>query len=163
MEDKDLSNYLINKNGEIINTKYNNRKVKSFVNENKYLSVYLYYDTKNKKSFQLHRLVAIIFLENGVKYYNDHDYVVNHKDKNRKNNNIENLEWITQKENTIHGCGKNVAQIDIKTNKILKIYNTITDAYKELNKPWNSLISKVCLGQKGRKSIYGYKWKHIEE
>lgn len=163
IDNKDFSNYLINQNGEIINTKYNNRKVKSFIEENGYLTVHLYYDNKNKKFFKLHRLVAKIFLDNGDKYYNNDNYVVNHKDKNKLNNDINNLEWITQKENTIHGKGKKIAQINIKTNETIKLFDTITDAYKELNKPWNSLISKVCLGQKARNSIYGYKWKYVEE
>jgi len=163
IEDKDFSTYLINEQGVIINTKYNNRKVKTFINDNGYLDVHLYYTTKNKFKFKLHRLIAKIFLDNDNKYYNNNNYVVNHKDKNKLNNNINNLEWITQKENTIHGKGKKIAQIDIKTNETIKIYDSITDAYKELNKPWNSLISKVCLGKKGRNSIYGYKWKYIEE
>lgn len=163
IEEKDFTNYLINKNGDIINKKYNNRKIKTFINENGYLTADLYYESKNKKQFQLHRLIAKLFLENSDKYYNDNNYVVNHKDKNKQNNSIENLEWITKKENTIHGKGKKIAQINIETNETIKIFDTITDAYKELNKPWNSLISKVCLGKKGRNSIYGYKWKYVEE
>jgi len=162
IDNLDFSNYKINKNGEIINTNYNNRKVKCF-GDKEYFTVYLFYEEKKKKSFRLHRLLSKIFLKNGDKYYNDKNYVVNHKDKNKRNNNINNLEWITSKENTIHGRGKKIAQINIETNEIIKIFKTITNAYEELGKPWNSLISKVCLGQKGRNSIYGYKWKYIEE
>ena len=93
INENDFSNYLINIQGIIINTKYNNRKIKIFTNENNYKCIYLY--NNNGK----------IFLENGDYYYYN-NYIINHKDKNRSNNNIENLEWITQKENTIHGCGK---------------------------------------------------------
>ena len=69
---------------------------------------------------------------------------------------------ITQKENTVHGCGRKIAKINKDTNEIIKTYNSITEAYEELNKPWNSLISKVCNGEKGRKTIYGFKWKYID-
>ena len=45
----------------------------------------------------VHRLVAQALL-------GDHKgLVVNHKDGNRYNNNLENLEWITQRENVLHG------------------------------------------------------------
>lgn len=161
VNDKDLSNYAINKKGIIINTKYNNRIVKQFVNESKYKNVYLYYESKKKIVLFVHRILGKIFLKNGNKYYNDNNYVINHKDKNRVNNNLDNLEWVTQKENTIHGCARKIIQIDKDTNKTIKIYNTIRDAYKELGKPWNSLICKVCSCEKGRKTIYGFKWKYV--
>jgi len=40
--------------------------------------------------YTLHRLVATYFLENGNKYFNDDNYFINHKDKNKLNNNILN-------------------------------------------------------------------------
>lgn len=49
------------------------------------------------KSYLVHRLVAVAFLENeSVKPY------VNHIDGNRANNNVNNLEWVTPEENTYH-------------------------------------------------------------
>ena len=49
------------------------------------------------KTFTVHRLVSIAFLEaNKTKTY------VNHKDSNKQNNNVNNLEWCTPKENTHH-------------------------------------------------------------
>ena len=74
-------------------------------------------------------MLGKLFLKDGDKYYNDSKYVINHKDENKKNNNINNLEWITHIENTNYSCAKKVAKIDINTNKIIKIYNSITDAY----------------------------------
>ena len=158
----DFSNYYIIKEGIIINSKYKNRKIKNFINANGYYCVYLYYENNKKINIPLHRLIAKFYLENGHTYFNDNNYIVNHIDKNRLNNNISNLEWITQKENIIHGCGRKIAKINKDTNEVIKTYSNITDAYKELNKPWNSLISKVCNGEKGRKTIYGFKWKYID-
>jgi hypothetical protein len=162
ISDYNFANYYINKEGIVVNTQYKNRKIKNFVNANGYKCVFLYYENNKKIQYLLHRLVAKYYFNNGNKKFNDNKYIVNHKDKDRLNNDISNLEWITQKENTIHGCGKKIAQIDLKTNNTIKFFNTIADAYRELNKPRNSLISKVCLNQKGRKSIYGYKWKYVE-
>ena len=163
IDDNDFSNYYINKEGKIINNKYKNRSVKLFTNANGYEVVYLYFSNKEKKHFRVHRLLGKLFLKNGNKYYNDSKYVVNHKDENKKNNKINNLEWVTYKENTNHSCAKKVAKIDINTNKIIKIYNSITDAYKDIGQKRSSLISKVCIGkEKGRKTIYGFKWKYVE-
>ena len=157
-----FSNYYINKEGIIINAKYKNRKIKKFINANSYNCVYLYYENNKKIQYPLHRLIAKCYLENGNTYFNDNNYVVNHLDKNRLNNTISNLEWITQKENIVHGCGRKIAKINKDTDEVIKTYNSIIEAYKELNKPWNSLISKVCNGEKGRKTIYGFKWKYID-
>lgn len=55
---------------------------------------------------------------------------------------------------------RKVAQIDVKTDKILNIYDSISDACKAINKPaGDSHISAVCKGK--RITAYGYKWKYI--
>ncbi len=61
--------------------------------QNRYLAVCLY---KNGKSedFRIHRLVALHFIPNPNNLPSVH-----HKDKNGKNNNVENLEWVNQKQN----------------------------------------------------------------
>jgi hypothetical protein len=159
INNKNYSNYYINSNGVIINIKYNNRKIKNFTNANNYKCCHLYYDSGKKTQMLVHRLLGKIFLQDGDEKFNNIKYVINHKDQNRCNNKLSNLEWITQKKNTIHGRGKKIGKIDKKTNKLIKIYNSITEAYEELDKPWNSLISKVCMGK--RKTIYGYKWKYM--
>ena len=70
--------------------------IKPYKNEKGYLKVGL---TQNGKclKFRVNRLVAQAFIPNP---YNLPQ--VNHKDGNKANNSFTNLEWITNKDNTIH-------------------------------------------------------------
>ena len=61
------------------------------------MSVGLYKDGKVKQ-FCVHKLVAMAFIPNPNNFT-----VVDHLDGNKRNNCVENLEWVTQKEN-VHRC-----------------------------------------------------------
>ena len=62
-----------------------------------YYQVTLIKDGK-KKHYRVHRLVASAFLENPFNYTD-----VNHKDENKTNNHVDNLEWCTRKYNNNYG------------------------------------------------------------
>ena len=65
-------------------------------NGNDYLVVSLSYNNKRKNHY-IHRLVAEHFIDNPYEYSQ-----VNHKDYNKRNNNVNNLEWCTAKYNRIY-------------------------------------------------------------
>ena len=71
--------------------------LKPFYNMDGYLNVELR-DSKSRKTISVHRLVAIAFVPNPL-----NKPQVNHIDEVKTNNNISNLEWVTQKENMNHG------------------------------------------------------------
>lgn len=88
-------NYLITKCGRIYNSQRNNFLTPS-KSEGGYMFVGLS-DGKKRTTFSVHRLVAILFLENPNNYPE-----VNHIDFDKTNNNVENLEWITRSDNMKH-------------------------------------------------------------
>jgi hypothetical protein len=62
-----------------------------------YLQVSIGVDRRSQKNVGIHRLVALAFLPNP-----EGKLVVNHKDRNRQNNELLNLEWVTVAENVQH-------------------------------------------------------------
>lgn len=75
-----------------------NKEVKQYTNKEGYQIVYL--NDYNKKDYPkaVHRLVAEAFIDNPNNFN-----VVNHKDEDKTNNNINNLEWCTQSYNMNYG------------------------------------------------------------
>ena len=131
---KDFENYAISFNGIVINTK-SNRVLKQKLNKNGYYSVTL---SKNNKLYfkYIHRLVSETFIKS-----NDIKNIVNHKDGNKLNNSIDNLEWVTQKENIVHSWENGLSKpSEIQKKKAAenckkrsnKIYDT-TNGYIFLN------------------------------
>ncbi len=164
----DLSHYKINSQGTVINTKKKNKIIKTYKHK---VTGYIYLSRFNQKHTFIHRLVGKVYLKNGEEYFKEclengnKKYQINHRDKNRSNNCVENLEWTTPSENMAHGCGVKVVRIDLETGDDLQTYNTITEAREHLKKLSNSDkiaisgISAVCRG-KTRKSAYGYGWRY---
>ena len=98
-----FENYEIDTEGNVWSLKYggkrrngNEKKLSLAVNRTGYYVTQLCKDGKGY-SVRVHRLVACAFLEN-PKGLTD----INHKDGNKLNNHVENLEWVTTKENLEH-------------------------------------------------------------
>lgn len=87
--------YLISSNGEVKTAK-TGRVLKPAIDARGYERVCLF-KTNRDKRYKVHRLVAITFIPNP-----DGKPQVNHKDGNKRNNSVENLEWATNYENMHH-------------------------------------------------------------
>jgi len=126
---------------------------------NGYNSVCLYNsETKQKSTVNVHRLIITAFLGQSEKG------MVNHKNGDKLDNRIENLEWVTAKENTEHAIRtslhkvhtKRVEQYD-KNGNYIRTFNSILEASKESGAS-DRHISCVCKGK--RKTTGGFIWKY---
>jgi HNH endonuclease/NUMOD4 motif len=88
------STYEVSDMGRIRNSKM---RIMKPATSHGYYQITLRSGLEKSRHFQVHRLVAMAFIPNPKKLP-----FVNHKDGNKKNNRVENLEWVTQSENTIH-------------------------------------------------------------
>lgn len=92
------TNCYITTEGKVIN---DNNVVKATRLKKGYEQVELYLrDQKRKTHFGVHRLVAEYFIPNP-----ENKSEVNHKDLNKLNNKVENLEWVSGSENMQHYNG----------------------------------------------------------
>lgn len=116
--------------------------------------------TRRKKRYRVSRLVAEAFIPNPLKLEQ-----VNHKDEDRQNNNVKNLEWCDAAYNLSYNGGrerrakkryKTVCQID-NDGLVVGVFPSATAAAKAVN-GFVTNISAVCLGI--MKSYRGYKWKY---
>lgn len=139
----------------------NNWILKQFLNYKGYPMVRLRKPNKKRITIFVHKLVAEAFLGSRPK-----GMEINHKDCNKQNNYISNLEYVTQRENARHAYINGLLFIpkgqengnhkltDRNVKEILKL--------AKCNLSWNQLAFKfgVCKGTIGH-ILMGRNWKHI--
>lgn len=151
-------NYAITDNGEVMNI-ITGKALKPGVKKKGYLKVDLY-NASGRKSISIHRLVMLHF-SNDQKI----GMQVNHKDGNKSNNSIDNLEWATAKKNVAHAV-----EFGLWTNKGENHKNNkLTEAQvKEIREQLVLVVSHRALSEKygvAKNNIYEISakkiWKHI--
>lgn len=116
-----------------------------------------------KKSFRVHKLVANHFMQKSQEHTE-----VNHKDEDKTNNRVDNLEWCTKSYNInygtrnerqrVHLC-KAVAQYDM-TGKLVAVYDSLAQAEK-ITGFGKQHMCQCCRNQRPR--AYGFLWRYLEE
>lgn len=137
-------------------------------NDKGYVSVSLYDNNKKHRRYQVHRLVAKAFIPNPNNLPQ-----VNHKDENKENNSINNLEWCTQNYNINYGNrNKHISESNKNNPKVSKVILQY-DKDKNLVQEWASMneIKRVLNYSIGNiynccnfkyKQAYGYIWRYKE-
>ena len=140
------------------------RILKPYPNTKKYLLVDLKKDRK-RNTQKVHRLVAKAFIPNENNYPQ-----VNHKDENKQNNNVDNLEWCTNQYNSTYGTAKQrmaekmkkkVVQVSA-SGEVVKRWNSIKEATKDLGVSKNRISLWALHDVKPRKH-QNYIFKIVKE
>ena len=162
--DYQISNY-----GRVKSKKNNNEKILKYAIDGRGYSFVVLCKNGETKLFRIHRLVGEYFIPNPNNYL-----CINHKDENKTNNEVSNLEWCTHKYNanygtktqrlkkSLHESTKNkkcVTQYDLQGN-LVALYNGIREAGRVTNTE-SSSISEVCQGKKI--TANGYIWRYQED
>lgn len=141
--------------------------IKPFTTRNGYLSVRLR-TLISRKTYFVHRLVAQTFIPNP-----DCLPIINHRDENKQNNRVDNLEWCTQEYNVNYGSSlsklsashrnhpclsKEVRQL-LLTGELLHVYPSAKEAARQAGLS-DSNIVRCCNAPS--KTAGGYRWEYSE-
>lgn len=91
----EIGNYKVTEGGLVYNT-ITGKEIRSQITNSGYVLVHLY-NNGIRKAYTVHRLVAISFIPNPMDLPQ-----VNHKDGNKLNNHVSNLEWVSPGDNMRH-------------------------------------------------------------
>jgi len=166
--DEPFSRYSASDKGQIRNDKTGYLFKLNPSKDQGYIFIGLMSDKGKHIRTQAHRIIAKTFLD-GYREGN----VVNHKDFNRANNSVSNLEWVSRKENIEHardcnrlnldvGKRRRIAQYDLN-GYFVACWSSISEVRLDYDLPTNfaSNIGAACRGK--NKTAYGYKWEYIDD
>ena len=130
------------------------KPLKIFINNSGYECLVLN-SGKNRKKFLVHRLIAQTFIPNPKKLK-----CVNHKDGNKRNNVLKNLEWVSYSENIQHALksGRPFGRRKLTEEQVKEIRNIYAEGLTkqiELAKAYSidqTVISEIVLHKI---------WKHV--
>jgi hypothetical protein len=161
-----IQGYSITKEGLVFNEK-TGKYLKGYQSKEGYVICCI-----GQKSYKLHRLLAIQYIPNP-----ENKPFINHKNGSKNDNRLENLEWVTAKENTRHAWDNNlctpvrywkgrtgenhntskpIIQMDLDGNFIAR-HIGIRNIASKMNIKYQSIV-RCARGHKP--TAYGYKWKY---
>ena len=151
--------YYVDENGKVVNSYGKTMKSRVAGREYPYFEFRKNENGKKKrKRIYCHRLVAELFIPNpnGLSQ-------VNHKDGNKENSNVENLEWVTPGENQTHSRYTLMNTTGYEDRPVICIEtNQRFRSTKEAERATGALCSHICECASGkRKTTGGYHWGYL--
>lgn len=168
-----IPDYEIDPNGNVF-SKITGKYMKQYLRKDGYMQVGLLTVSKTgqkkMRSWLVHRLVSLAFIENPSNLS-----VVNHRDGNKTNNSVTNLEWCTVAENVIHarrtglrvgGPSRKAIEMSIevtrrpiiqisRSGEIVRRWSSVTEASASTG----ATVSAICAACKRTKhTAAGYLW-----
>ena len=158
--------YAVNKKGEVLSL-LRGRIMKTNSSQ-RYERTCLRDSNNKKRMVSIHRAVAIAFIPNPL-----NKPAVNHKNGNRLDNNVDNLEWVTYRENSQHAVDtglmfspKNDSKskaVDMftKDGVFIKTFPSTMQVQRDLG-IYHANISRVCKQHPKYNTAHGYIWRYHE-
>lgn len=107
-----------------------------------------------QKQCLIHRLVAEAFIPNPNNYTE-----INHKDEDKTNNRVDNLEWCNHQYNIDYSQSMPINQYS-KNGRFIREWKSAMEAFRQLG-IWQQNIYKCCVGK--LKSAGGFKWYYVDD
>ena len=161
--------YSITEDGKVF-THYQNKYMKTFINNSGYEVASLVKDGKKKKHL-VHRLVAETYLGDGK------GKEVNHINFIKTDNNVNNLEWVTRKENIRHNIEHGNFNVEIAQKKAKEVNKrkvaqytldgklvAVFNSQKEAGEKTGSSPSKISLVVNGKRETHNnFIWRRVHD
>ena len=158
---KEAIGYYLEEDGKVYSAKSRKYMV-PHVNTNGYYVVELIVETGKRKKFYIHRLLAEYFIPNDDPV---NKTVVNHKDENRLNNSLDNLEWLSRLDNLNYGTARKrnsesrcikIDMLDDELN-VIRTFDSAKEAAAFVNRAPGTLTPAL---KNPQKTCGGYHWKY---
>ena len=153
--------YFVSEDGKVFsNKRCKIKEISQSVQRHYYASKFWLKDG-TRKHVHVHRLVALTFIDNP-----ENKPFVNHKDGNKLNNHVSNLEWVTRQENVDHAMENNLvpAMVGVNNGRAILTEDQVRDIYSRLLNGEQSIdlarefsVEKTTIGNIKRRK----EWKHI--
>lgn len=102
--------YYVSNHGRVKSLKFGKERIlKPAINSSGYWYIFIFVKNQKPKFCMIHKLMAVAFIPN-----TQNKKEVNHKDGNKLNNNLCNLEWVTHSENMKHAWDTGLFKSKIK-------------------------------------------------